>query len=225
MQSRNPVKPGSTGPQATEAERLAQRFSQRFGELRGSLQAVEAQQVADRSGAAFEVAGDGHGRFSLPLWGRTVVVTYPEYEIFVGPEEKPGTPLDTAFTLYYLATADGAPLEDRWVAFSELPDGRFYNQAFQGYTGNELRRSFGDDQAAFEAAAGALGGARLSLGDAAFTFQALPRVPVTVIFWRGDEDFPSSYQLLFDASVSHYLPTDACAVLGSVLTHMLIKAR
>jgi hypothetical protein len=42
-----------------------------------------------------------------------------------------------------------------------------------------------------------------------------------VVTWEGDEDFPSTYQILFDAAVSHHLPTDACAILGSILTHRL----
>jgi hypothetical protein len=46
---------------------------------------------------------------------------------------------------------------------------------------------------------------------------------VAAVYWQGDEDFPSTCQLLFDASVSRCLPTDACAVLGSALTRMLIK--
>jgi hypothetical protein len=29
---------------------------------------------------------------------------------------------------------------------------------------------------------------------------------------------------LFDASASHYLPTDACAIAGSMLTRQLIKS-
>jgi len=60
------------------------------------------------------------------------------------------------------------------------------------------------------------------LGDAAYEFQVLPMVSLLVVTWQGDEEFNSTYQILFDAAVSHHLPTDACAILGSNLTNRLI---
>jgi hypothetical protein len=44
-----------------------------------------------------------------------------------------------------------------------------------------------------------------------------------VAYWLGDEDFPSTCQILFDAAAGHYLPSDAYAILGSTLTRRLIK--
>jgi Domain of unknown function (DUF3786) len=126
--------------------------------------------------------------------------------------------------LYYLSHADGTPLSDRWISFSELPDGKFYNQAFQGYTGKRLAQVFKDDRQSFERAAANQGGVRLVHGDASFMFTALPRVPLMAAFWQGDEDFPSNSQILFDAAASHYLPTDAYAILGSTLTQRLVSS-
>ena len=62
-------------------------------------------------------------------------------------------------------------------------------------------------------------------GDAALEFQILPKVSILVVFWLGDEDFPSTFQILFDAATSHFLPTDVCAIVGSMLTRKLIKAK
>lgn len=227
-----PIKPGQPNPPApmdADAERMMRRFQDRFTELRRSLEGIPPEQVARRTGSEYAPEGGGRGRFHLPLWGKTMQLSYPEYEVHrsgdPSGEALPATALETAFLLYYFATADGAPLEERWIAFSDLADGRFYTQAFEGYTGKELARSFGENLGAFEHAAASLGGRRIALGDAAFSFAALPRFAIAAVFWRGDEDFPSTCRLLFDASANHYLPTDACAVLGSGLTRMLIKAR
>jgi hypothetical protein len=84
-----------------------------------------------------------------------------------------------------------------------------------------LLRTFSDDQTRFVSAALTVGGVPYPLGDAAFTFPFLPRVELVVVFWRGDEDFPSNYQILFDAAASKHLPTDACAIAGSMLTRKL----
>ena len=106
----------------------------------------------------------------------------------------------------------------------ELPDGRMYNQAFQGYSGDELIKAFDLNVDAFKAACEKVGGVATPLGDAAYIFHALPRLSMAVNYWCGDEDFPSSCKILFDSSASHYLPTDVCAILGSMLTRKLIKS-
>ncbi|MBN1149205.1 MAG: DUF3786 domain-containing protein [Anaerolineales bacterium] len=201
------------------------RFTRRIDELRNGLLGVDPLLLAERTQSAFRLLQDERGEFQLPLWGRQVAIAYPE---FVARDLATGAvsnPMHQALLLYYFYIADGMPISGQWLSFSELPDGRFYNQAFQGYTGRQLARVFTSDRQSFERAAQGLGGVSASLGDASYVFQALPRAPLLVVFWQGDEDFPSSFQILFDASACHYLPTDGYAILGSTLTHRLIAAR
>lgn len=193
----------------------------RLDELRLSLRSVDPEELARRVGGEYEGFSGGYGQFHLPLWDQPVRVTYPE----LVAQDQAGTilnPVLQAMLVYHFFTTDGAALTDRYIAFSELPDGRFYASAYQGYTGDELRRSLGDDQAGFEQAAQVAGGIPYSLGDTAFTFRLLPRVRLLTVYWSGDEDFPCTYQILFDAAIPHHLPTDACAIAGSLLTRRLI---
>ena len=46
----------------------------------------------------------------------------------------------------------------------------------------------------------------LSHGDFSFQAWPLPWVPVTLVLWRGDEETGGGGTVLFDGSVSHYLP-------------------
>jgi hypothetical protein len=201
------------------------RFAQRVEELRQVLHNRSPQQLAALTGASYTALDAGHGEFQLSLWKRPVRLTFPALTAYPAQSQEMLPGFHQALLLYYFTTADGIPLSGSWISFAELPDGRFYNQAFQGYSGQELARSFGNNLNAFEQAAQSLGGMQQSIADAAFAFQALPRVPLLAVYWRGDEDFPPSCQILFDASASHYLPCDACAILGSTLTHQLIKAK
>jgi hypothetical protein len=203
------------------------RFERHVEALRASLAGSDSLQMVATTGASYQEIQPGHGVFHFSLWGQAIEFSYPEYIAHNASNGQELPLVNQALLLYYFATADGAPSEQGWVAFSELPDGRFYNQAFQGYTGRELARQFQNEFQAFENAAWALGGTKIKSGpnlpgDLAFAFQALPRVPLLVAAWQGDEDFPSSFQILFDASVSHYLSTDSCAILGSMLTRKLI---
>lgn len=221
MSSSNPQKNAAPRPEPLDPQRLEQRFAQRLEALRGALAGADPARVAKASGAQYTP----EGRLYLPFWDRPIQIAYPQWVAYPQGGEQPLSAFDQALLLYYLTTADGEPLSEQWIGFSDLPEGRFYNQAFQGYTGQELGRAFRDERSAFEGAAQGLGGVRRSLGDAGFAFQALPRAPMLVVYWQGDEDFPSTYQVLFNAAASHYLPTDAYAILGSTLTRRLIKQK
>jgi len=49
-------------------------------------------------------------------------------------------------------------------------------------------------------------GERLARGDLAFVVWPLPRVPITLTLWRGEEEVPHGGTLLFDSSAQRYLP-------------------
>jgi hypothetical protein len=200
----------------------------RVEELRLCLQSSNPVKLAEQSAVEFQLSDtdNSHGEFRLEMFSRPIRISYPEYKV---QDAASGAELPTylqAMLFYYLVTCDGTPGSGQWIAFSELPDGRFYAQAYQGYTGHPLARAFGEDLAAFSQAAESCSGERrYAFGDVAYAFQALPRVALLVVLWQGDEDFPSTCQVLFDAAISHHLPTDACAILGSQLTRQLIKAK
>ncbi len=192
-------------------------LANRVGELREELRGRDTAVLAKNTAATFK-----DGEFRLPLWGRDVIIAWPD---FVGRDAESGEPLPTflmAMLAYYFHLADGTPLTGEWIAFTDLPDGQFYTAAFQSYTGHKLAGTFGNDLAAFVRAGEQAGGRPESLGDAAFAFRALPHVELLVVGWLGDEDFPPSYRVLFDTAVSHHLSTDGCAILGSALTRRLI---
>jgi hypothetical protein len=177
--------------------------------------------VAALSGAE---AGQRSTSLRLFFFQRIILISFPE---LVPTDEQSGAPLSEsgqALLLYYLSIADGTPLEGRWLSFADLPGGRFYNQAFQGYSGAEVAKHFGEDIAAFERAGKSIGGERLFFGDAAFAFHVLPRVMLAAVYHLGDEEFPSSCKILFDATSTHYLPIDGCAILGSMLAGKLMAA-
>ncbi|MDA8188688.1 MAG: DUF3786 domain-containing protein, partial [Dehalococcoidales bacterium] len=69
-----------------------------------------------------------------------------------------------------------------------------------------------------------LRGSPESMGDLSYRFLALPYVPLAMVYWSGDEDFPAAAKVLFDESASHYLPTDALATLGGRLCNMILYA-
>ena len=189
---------------------------------RNELQVRDPVVLAAKSGISYRRTEGGKGEFRFAFWGHGYQITCPD---FIAREEgeKPCSPWMQSLFLHYLLTADGTPLAHRWISLREVEGGRFYFQAFQGYSGDKLIKYFGNDICGFRQAAERAGGERRDLGDAAYAFWALPRVPLVVIYWLGDEEFPPTAQVLFDASADHYLPVDVLAVLGGQLCDMIIR--
>jgi len=203
--------------------KLAEHLTARVEQMRVELRGADLRELAARSGTEIGAREDGSA-LQLDLMGRALQVTFPSL-LVCDRQTGESLPIATqALVLYYLSTADDTPIEGRWVSFADLPDGRFYNRAFQGYTGMEITRCIGNDLHAFENAARKVGGREIAYGDAAFAFRALPRVNLALIYHRGDDDFPASCQVLFDASTGHYLPIDVSAILGSMLARAIVRA-
>jgi len=194
-------------------------------QARAQLKEADPVVLAARSGAQHKGLDKERGELRLTLWGQGYVVIYPD---FIAHEEESGEICSSrrqGLFLHYLRTADGKPLADRWVSLREIEGGQFYHRAFQGYSGDRVAKRFGNDIEAFRQAAERAGGERRELGDAAYSFQALPRVPLVVVYWEGDEEFSPTAQVLFDASAGHYLPVDLLSALGSELCDRIIRAR
>ncbi len=188
----------------------------------GDLRSLDPYRVAARAGATVARTAQGLA-LTLPYYGRDLVLAWPSGEVLAAAR-----PLFRAahlVVLHYLICADGTPLADRWLSFRELPDGRVYDAAFRKRACVPLIARFGARPEALAAAAQALGGQRLTFGDASFMFPVLPRVRAAVVLYLGDDEFPADVGMLFDASLRHYLPIEDVAVLGGLLAAELLRAK
>ncbi|UCB46092.1 MAG: DUF3786 domain-containing protein [Spirochaetota bacterium] len=205
--------------------------------MRDNVKKIDPQRLSHNTGAVFHsteehcatkkhCASEKHlGDFKLIFFGESITVTYPEFIIRESDSNEEVQEHIKALLLYYFTTADGTPPGGKWIALSELPDGGFYNQAYQGYSGNRLVKAFANDLDSFRNSAFSWGGTAESFGDLSFSFQALPNVKLLAVYWKGDEEFSPTAKVLFDSSARHYLPTDLCAFLGSILTKKLIETK
>jgi len=189
-------------------------------ELRETVSKSQPETLAFRSGTTLQ-----QGEIRFQYWNRPVSLSWPSLEAIYLDTGNACPVFDLTLFLFYLRTADGMSLADRWISFGELPGGKFYNQAFQGYSGDRLIQAMGEKTDAFHTAAKAIGGWQLTgLAEHAYAFQAMPRLRLAAVIWPGDEEFPSRASILFDAAASHYMTTDGLAILGSGLVSRLTKA-
>jgi hypothetical protein len=199
-------------------------LTQKVHELHQTLSQADPLALAEKVGAFYRPRGPQEGTFYVPYWGREITLTFPEFVCRDGRTGlKLGT-LDQAILAYYFTLSDGTATGGEWIAFTDLPDGQFYTQAFQSYTGQVLLQTFVDDYEGFAHSATKIRGRAVEFADLAFAFPVVPHVPLLAACWFGDEDFLPSYRILFDAQISHHFSTDACAILGGRLTRRLIRA-
>lgn len=181
----------------------------------------DAQRAAILSGAAYQKGADGT-RLQFPFIDKVVTVTWPEGEILGPDPAKELTLQEQVLILHYLLKAPGAPPAGQWITFREIPSGEFYYSAFVQRAKEPLVKTFGHRPRLLAELGVRRGGVEREEGDVCMCFQAFPKIPVCLILWAGDDEFPPDGNVLFDASIVHYLIAEDAAVLAGMVVYPLI---
>jgi hypothetical protein len=189
----------------------------------GELQKVNPQRLENRTRCAYfhESAGEG---LLVPYFGQQRRVLWPEVRVTPENEARELPLTEQILILHYLVHASGEPLSGTTIDFRQVPEGSFYWSAFVSRAKKPLLETFGHDLELYLQVASTLGGEPQPLGDAAARFWAFPMVPVTHVLWRGDEEFPPEANILFDATIPRYLPTEDIAALAGASVYRLMGA-
>jgi hypothetical protein len=111
--------------------------------------------------------------------------------------------------LTYLLNAKEIPLADRLVAVGSLKGGKCFFQGPHSFPLDPLIAQYGTDIEGFLDRGLSLGATKEDYGDVSVRFPALPRIPVVMVLWGADEEFPPRLSVVFDASIDQQLPLDA----------------
>ena len=186
-----------------------------------AVTALQSADPATRCAAAGARWRPETGTIELPLLGRDYRVSLPDYQVSLVGQEEPVPLPDCILVLHYLQLATGSPLEHRWISFSEVPGGELYLGKFRARSVDRLVRAFGGRESELASAAAPLGGRPGEWGDASVIVPALPRVPLALVLHAADEEFAADGGILFDASVTRYLPAEDMVVLAAMAVSRL----
>lgn len=160
----------------------------------------------------------------LPSLGQLLEVKCPEGT--VNFKETSFSPLWqwSLITTNYLGQTKGSQPTGNLISFRELEGGQTFFPAFQNNTVSRLNRlPERADLVEINNACLQLGGELSDRGDAGARINFFPRFPITVLFWKGDEEVSSSASLLFDENANCYLHTEDIAVAGALVAYFLSR--
>jgi len=196
-------------------------YQQSFDLACASIKGMNVEERAKKAGADFQKGRDGE-KITIHFFSEPYDIQFPQIE-FYSPSKKVVSLVTRVLLLHYLIRADGNPLAGKWVAYKDIPGGLLYAGVFARRVTEPLQRKFGKSARLFKETGIRSGGEPVEVGDASFILKAFPYVPLQYVLWEGDEEFPPSAQLLFDASVDHYLTLEDIVVHGQVTTERLIN--
>ena len=187
-----------------------------------TLSSLDLENCCDKAGLSLEVVTPGIQRVLIPYLGRQYALIMENESIFFEEASSSLKIPDQVLLLHYLITARGVPVGEQWITFREVPSGSFYYAAFVRRAINPLLKCFGHDPSLLSDVAQVIGQVLSSPGDAALKVFALPRVPVVLSVWRGDEEFPPQANVYMDQSISSYLDTEDIAYLSGAVVYKIV---
>ncbi len=176
------------------------------------LESCDPEEVSARTKCRFERSSN---RYFVRVWGHEYCVDLNKYEIKPGRSGlKNYHEFLYLFILYYLIQSKDILPSGVWISEKDIPSGGAFFRGPHTIPGNLITDRFGNDIDAFKKECRKFNGITLDMADAAFRFQITRTIPVAVLYFMGDEDFPSEAKLLFDRTIGRHLPLDIIFALA-----------
>ena len=179
------------------------------------------------SGGQFIEKANEPNSIQIKFLNRMISISWPDL-IFSQDSDKEIKIKEKILILHYLNNAKKEDLTGELIAYQEIPSARFYLNAFNARSRDPFIAAFGENSDKLPVVAQELFAAqRASLGDVSVTIQAFPKIPITLIIWQGDDEFPPNGTILFDSSIKdNLLSAEDISELVSMIVYPLIaKAR
>lgn len=189
---------------------------------RGKLAGVEPGEAALRLGMEIVESGD-EPVVSFEFLGSPITVSLKNGTAFY-PGGAPVPDFLLVLVLHYVTSTGRTKANEQVISFVQVPSGSFYEPPFNRRTKARLLDTFGDDPHLLTKAAEKLNWSPGKSGDASAIALPFPKVPVTFAIWGIDEEFPAEASILFNESISTFLPTEDIAMISGLLVGNVVKA-
>lgn len=118
----------------------------------------------------------------------------------------------------------GAVLSGQWCPFYALKNASPFADAFRRSNMEPFARYFHRQADLLRKTLISLGAAEISGADVAFVYYVFPCIPVMILFWNGDDEFPSQVNFLFDKNATDFIHVESIVTITSRLEARILTA-
>ncbi|MBW1981356.1 MAG: DUF3786 domain-containing protein [Deltaproteobacteria bacterium] len=170
---------------------------------------------------------DGEDALLIQYFDKKVILTHREIRLQVSGQLDPW---DQVLLYNYIFFAGEKPLSTRWVGLESFPNSLSKRAALEEVCHRRISSTFGGHMESLRTACLGLGGVESledNNADLAYRFQALPKVPLLLLFWDEDkeEGFDSQTRILFDSVAKDYLDLEGLCFLAEKLVLRLLTKK
>jgi hypothetical protein len=163
-------------------------------------------------------------RYVITLLNSEYIVNLPEKKVLFAERSSDAGFAEELCILTYLINSQDLPVADKLRTAQALPGGQFFFRGPHEFSTEKLEEVFGQCPERLYEVTDEFGAKRCGFGDASIELYVLPRVPLTILIWQGDEEFGSRASILFDETAAAQLPLDALWVAVDLAIKALVKA-
>jgi hypothetical protein len=193
-------------------------FEKIVGDYLLQIAALKAKEKIAKS-LEIDVINDG---YRIPFFHRTYMI---ETDRIVDADGKTATHLVSVVLCKYLLLCPNLPSNDiDLVTYKDFKDAAPFVGGFRNTVEKPFARNFEHGLHKLEKRCLELGGQSFDTEvscQLAFKFNALPKVPVVLLFNDADEDFPAQVTFLLQKNASSYLDMECLAMIGGALAYNL----
>jgi hypothetical protein len=142
--------------------------------------------------------------FSINVRDKTITSATPGSDLFL---QKQGYFFRLS-VLWYLVHAKDISCTGRLVKLESVKGGNIFTKGSHVLPLDKVAQKYGKDRESFLKKGKSFGGEPAKYGDVAIQLAPLPRIPVVLLLWLEDDEFPARADLLFDSTCELQLPTD-----------------
>ncbi|MBF0200983.1 MAG: DUF3786 domain-containing protein [Desulfamplus sp.] len=178
------------------------------------LSQMKPDAVCERSLCTFNSAT---GTYELTVWNHKYLVRPHEYMIHSNPLKNGDAklhPYFDIFIIHYLLSVKNISASGIWISEKDIPGGSTFFRGPHEIPTHLVTEKFADAREFLQGTRALQGVAVDNMGDAAVILEITPRIPVMVIYWERDEDFPAESKILYDETIIQHFPADVVYALA-----------
>ncbi|MDY6793570.1 MAG: DUF3786 domain-containing protein [Thermodesulfobacteriota bacterium] len=188
-------------------------FKQTYENYLAQVGGIDFNSVKQKLGVEVE-----NNEMAIPLFGQPHKVSAAG--IFDSGGKQPTLDMCVILCKYILLCPRIDPKSSDWVSFRDLKD----SGPLTSYFANDVERAIADNFSGripdLKNAGRALKGYAPDIDvscDLGMQFYALPKIPVVMLFYDADDEFPATCSVLFERRTENYLDPECLAMVGRCL--------